>query len=387
LKSLVSLSSDFHLLVLDDFLPDPSIGAGFGRMFDAVIELAEAGWHVVHCPTGGKSSPPRDLIDRGISIIEGDPAAHLADAANRYCVVLVSRPYNFQRFVHAIREHQRAAVLIFDSEALWWRRIERQATLAADPREAQRLRHEAGRMRDVELACARAADFAVMVSEEERDLMIADGLDPGRLRVLPPFERGIVWSPRCFAERADVGYVASWLAGSGSPNVDGLLWFAHEVVPLVRARQRQVRIRVTGNAPPPELAQLVDTVTFEGQVVDLNAFYNQIRLAIVPNRFGSGVKLKTVQAIQYGVPIVATSIGAEGLRLSSSDGVRIADTPQRFADAIVRLLEDEGEWQLSRAALANQIEQWRERRSVSGSWPELIQDLSRISAVESAEGP
>ena len=184
-------------------------------MFDAVMELGEAGWQVAHCPTWGRSRPHDDLIDRGISILEGDPAAHLADPANRYDVVLVSRPHNLQRFLDPIRRHQPAALLILDSEALWWRRIERQAMLTSDPDQSERLHEEARRMRDTELACARAADFAVMVSEEERDLLIADGVDASRVRALQPFERGVVWSPHGFAQRADVGYVASWLARSG----------------------------------------------------------------------------------------------------------------------------------------------------------------------------
>ena len=121
-------------------------------------------------------------------------------------------------------------------------------------------------------------------------------------------------------------------------------------------------------------------------MADLSAFYNHIRLAIVPNRFGSGVKLKTVQAIQYGIPVVATSIGAEGLRLSSAKGVRVADTPQAFADAIICLLENEQDRLRSRAALAEEVDRWRRERLISGCWPELIRELCRARGVERALG-
>ena len=170
-------------------------------------------------------------------------------------------------------------------------------------------------MRETELACARAAESLPRDGVRGRARLAHRGRcrrEP-RPGITALRARGRL-EPAGFAQRADVGYVASWLAGPGSPNVDGLLWFAREVLPLVRGRLPQVRIRVTGNAPPPELAPLAETVTFEGQVADLSAFYNHIRLAIVPNRFGSGVKLKTVQAIRTGVRL-------SRLRLARRDSV------------------------------------------------------------------
>ena len=145
---------------------------------------------------------------------------------------------------------------------------------------------------------------------------------------------------------------------------------------------------MTGKNPPSELLALADpNVCFEGHVADLGAFYDQIRVAIVPNRFGSGVKLKTVQAMQYGVPTVSTSIGAEGLVLTSSKGLRISDDRVAFATDVVQLLTDEREWLQSRAALIAQVSAWKSARAAGRTWPELLYELCTRRNDETRPAP
>jgi len=365
-----------RLLVVDDFVPDPAAGAGFGRMFDAIIELTQSGWAVSHFPTRGASAPDDTLIDCGLSIVQGDVLAHLQHPDTWYEAVLVSRPHNFEFVWPALRTHQPWARLVYDAEALWWRRIARQAELSVEPDIAARLRAEAAGMQEIEIRNVRASDFTVTVSDEERAILLNEGLSASCVRTLPPFGLGVRITERPFMERGAVGFVAGWMAGAASPNGDGLLWFIREVLPLIRRTIPGVRIRVTGKNPPSELLALADpNVCFEGHVADLGAFYDQIRVAIVPNRFGSGVKLKTVQAMQYGVPTVSTSIGAEGLVLTSSKGLRISDDRVAFATDVVQLLTDEREWLQSRAVLIAQVSAWKSARAAGRTWPELLDEL------------
>ena len=365
-----------RLLVVDDLLPDPSGGAGFGRMLDAIIELAQNGWAVSHFPTRGRVTPSDALVDHGVAIVEGDLGHHLADPDTWYDAILISRPQNFDALSTLARAHQPWARLIYDAEALWWRRMERQAQLTIEPEAAARLRVEAAAMRTLESRNARNADLIITVSDEERALILDEGLEPARVHTLPPYGLETHFSQRPFAERRDVGFVAGWLAGLNSPNGDGLLWFIQEVLPLLRRDLPWVRVRVTGRDPPGELLSLADpNLCFEGHVADLDAFYDQTRVIMVPNRFGSGVKLKIVQAIQYAVPVVSTPIGAEGLNLESPTGLRIADDPLAFAADVHCLLTDEKEWSRQRLALMAQARAWTAARLAAGSWPELLAGL------------
>jgi glycosyltransferase involved in cell wall biosynthesis len=365
-----------RLLVVDDFLPDPAAGAGFGRMLDAMIELARHGWAVSHFPTRGRAPASDALVDHGVAIVEGDLGHHLADPDTWYDVILVSRPHNLDGLSTLVHAHQPWSRLIYDAEALWWRRMERQAQFTINPEAAAQLHVETAAMRALESRNARSAELVITVSDEERALFLDEGIEPARVHTLPPYWLESRFSQRPFAERQDVGFVAGWMAGLNSPNGDGLLWFIREVLPVLRRDLPWVRVRVTGRDPPGELLSLADpNLCFEGHVADLDTFYDRIRVIIVPNRFGSGVKLKIVQAIQYAVPVVSTAVGAEGLNLGSPTGLRIADAPQAFAAEVHRLLTDEKEWSRQRFALMAQAQAWTAARLAAGSWPELLAGL------------
>ena len=179
----------------------------------------------------------------------------------------------------------------------------------------------------------------VTVSREEADIL--SSVD-GHCQIHPilPAEPHIPFTTRPFDERRDIGYVAGWLAGPTSPNAHGLRWFVDAVLPWIRKTCPWVRLRVTGSKVPAEIRELAcPNVVFEGEVADLAAFYDGLRVAISPALFGAGVKLKTVQALQYGVPIVATTIGAEGIETCGLPAIDVTDDPEMFANLVVTLVD------------------------------------------------
>ncbi len=245
-----------RILVVDDRIPNPSIGAGFGRMHVAVTELARAGYAVTFCPTAGVASAvPDSLISAGIEICETDIRSHVTCPWVLYDVVIVSRPHNFERFAKIVRTAQPQALLVYDCEALFWRRMERQAGIALDDAERRNLQQAAQVMRTLEERIVVDADLAVTVSTEEAELLAAiEGSCP--LKSLLPSEPSVAFGTQGFQERVGVAFVAGWLAGSNSPNADGLRWFVSEVLPLLRGPLPWVRVRVTGANPPADLLAL-----------------------------------------------------------------------------------------------------------------------------------
>ncbi|MEW6406892.1 MAG: glycosyltransferase, partial [Chloroflexota bacterium] len=137
------------------------------------------------------------------------------------------------------------------------------------------------------------------------------------------------------------------------PNVDAVIYFAREVFPLVRQRMRDARFFIVGSRVPQEVMALADEgIEVVGFVEDLGAFLDRCRLTVVPLRYGAGIKGKIGSCFSYGLPCVSTTIGVEGMGLADEEGVLVADTPEAFADAVVRLHNDESLWnRLSRAGL------------------------------------
>jgi GT2 family glycosyltransferase len=363
------------ILAVDDRIPEPSLGSGFGRMFDALLELARRGHAVSLLPTQGASgSLPDALVTAGVRIVRGEIREHLMRPWVNYDVVLVSRPSNFDKVAAIVRERQPHAALVYDCEALFWRRMERQAAMMDDSDERRNLRVAASRMRDLEERIVVEADVAVTVSPEEADLLRHDeGCCP--IHVIRPAEPKVRLGPETYDERGGVAYVAGWLSGTTSPNADGLRWFAADVLPLVRQSIPWVRVHVTGANPPQDLLELADpNLFFTGHVADLEAFYGQTRVVIAPIRFGAGVKVKIIQALQYGVPVVSTVCGAEGIETFGLDAIAVADTAGEFANALVGLLTDRAAWQTRRIAIEALNARWQAGVGTA-SWSDLIDEI------------
>jgi glycosyltransferase involved in cell wall biosynthesis len=150
-----------------------------------------------------------------------------------------------------------------------------------------------------------------------------------------------------------------------------LQWFASEGLPRVVSAIPWVRLRVTGARPPREALSVAGPhVDFLGFVPDIAALYDRALVAIAPIRFGAGVKIKTLEAMQYGVPVVATRIGAEGLGTGVEEAIDIVDDPASFAEFVITLLTDEEKWKERRRSMAAHVRGLRElpRRS----WAEII---------------
>ena len=138
------------------------------------------------------------------------------------------------------------------------------------------------------------------------------------------------------------------------PNVDAVIWFVQEILPRVREQLPEVTCTVAGSQPTPEILALQNQgVRVTGYVPDLLPLFEESRVFVAPLRYGAGVKGKIVTSMVYGVPVVTTSIGNEGINLADGREVLIADDPETFAAHTVELYTDQSLWE--RLAHAAQV--------------------------------
>jgi glycosyltransferase involved in cell wall biosynthesis len=128
-----------------------------------------------------------------------------------------------------------------------------------------------------------------------------------------------------------------------APNKEGLLWFCKEVFPLILKQKPSVQLMVIGKGDPgEELLKLLkhDAIIFYGKVDKLEGYYRKAAMAVVPLLTGSGTRLKVLEAMGMGVPVISTSIGAEGIEHTAGKNILLADDPAGFAKAVIQLVED-----------------------------------------------
>jgi glycosyltransferase involved in cell wall biosynthesis len=368
------MGDPIRILLVDDRIPVPALGAGFPRMFDFALEMATTGRHHVSLvPTYTMAGDWTPFGREGIDIVRQPISDHLRQPGVHYDVVVISRPNNYEDCAPMIRQSLPTTPLIYDAEALFHRRMNKQLEFVTDPFERAKCAAAADKMEAVEMGILADADFVVCLSDDEASVarQVANG---SRVVTKIPFLGGISCTESAFEERNDIVLVASWVAGTGSPNVDGLLWFLEEVFPRIQARVPWAHLRITGSSPPKLLTSAAGPgVTFEGHVSNLSSFYESARCVIVPLRFGSGVKIKTIEALQFGVPTVATSVGAEGIDLHQTGSLSIHDDADGFGDAVSLLLADRSAWMAQRTNLLRLHEIWDEVQARRPSWTEIIQ--------------
>lgn len=126
-----------------------------------------------------------------------------------------------------------------------------------------------------------------------------------------------------------------------APNVDGVRYFAREMLPRIRAVRSDARFQVVGSIADDLRAELsaFDGVEVRGFVPNIEDALAQADVVVAPLRLGGGTRIKILEAFSHRIPVVATSVGAEGLDVVSGRDLLIADTPERFASACLQVLD------------------------------------------------
>ena len=145
-----------------------------------------------------------------------------------------------------------------------------------------------------------------------------------------------------FNKKKDLLFVGGF---THTPNVDAVLWFCNDILPIILRQIPDIKVFIVGsNAPDTVLNLQSENVIVKGFVSDeeLSQLYEQCRLAVIPLRYGAGIKGKVIEAMSNGMPIVTTSVGSEGI-LGAEHFMCIEDSKEGFARKLCELYQNERE--------------------------------------------
>ena len=153
------------------------------------------------------------------------------------------------------------------------------------------------------------------------------------------------------------------------PNVDAAIYFVREILPHLLRDRPNLTFSIVGGGPPDELQRLAGkNVVVTGRVPDTRPYVARAGVCAVPLRMGSGTRLKVLEGLAMGCPLVSTSIGCEGIAAADGEHLLVADDPQEFARGIVRILDD--------PTLASRLARnGRSMVEAHYSWPSVLQQL------------
>jgi GT2 family glycosyltransferase/glycosyltransferase involved in cell wall biosynthesis len=335
------------VMVVDSYVPRYDREAGSARMFEIVKIVNRLGFRVVFMPDNFSRIEPytSELQGLGVEVLHHvaqgrSPQARFEEALRRIDIAWISRPELFEKWAAHFRE--RGIPVVYDTVDLHHVRLRRQAVLEGNRDDESWKAVEA-----MELSCALAAKATVTVSVQEKETLEAAGIR--NVTVVPTIHDPKIGS-REFSASSGLLFIGGY---RHAPNVDAVNWLCSEIMPLVWREHPELKLTLLGDDPPPAIAALASArVAVPGFVSDVAPYFMSHRLFVAPLRYGAGHKGKIGQSLSYGLPVVTSSIGAEGFNLRDSDDYLHAETAFEFAKAIVRLYSDPALWsKLSENAL------------------------------------
>ncbi len=338
-----------RILVISPRMLTPDIDSGSLRMYHLLMILKDLSYRVTFISSFTSSWPPytsrlekdtNQLRELGIEVPNNSTVSsvedHLHQTGKLYDVVILSEEYVGSKHIESVRRYAPQAIIFFDTVDLHYLRHYREAKVTGNVRALKRALQTKKR----ELAIAKEADYTLAVSPAEKTILEKEC--PGiQVHIISNIHK-LYGSDKPFSERKDLLFVGSF---QHLPNVDAVNYFMDEIYPLIRRELSRVKIYIIGNDPQESIRSFCsEDVIVTDYVPDLGPYFNNCRLSIAPLRFGAGVKGKVLMSMSYGVPVVASSIAAEGLYLSDGKDLLVADSPSGFCDAVVKLYQDKTLW-------------------------------------------
>ncbi|MGL5832578.1 MAG: tetratricopeptide repeat protein, partial [Waterburya sp.] len=323
----VAIASRRHLghktiLVIDTYPPCYDKESGARRLWQLMAIFKELDYQVIFVPdNGAKEQPYVEMLQAlAIEVVytqEGygtTIAQQLAALLPLVDLAWVCRPELYEKYAPLIRQHDQIK-LIYDTVDLHYLRMQRGAELEAQSLDQRR---SWIRMQSRELKAAHNADLTITVTKVEQEILQQQQIN--NLAVIPNIHIPYSGVRPGFAQRQGLLFIGSY---NHPPNVDAVRWLCREIMPLVWSQFPELTLTLLGSNVTEEVQALAQDqrIAVPGYLADVSSYFLAHRLFVAPLRYGAGMKGKLGQSLEYGLPIVATTMGIEGMNLTHEQNV------------------------------------------------------------------
>jgi GT2 family glycosyltransferase/tetratricopeptide (TPR) repeat protein len=342
-----------NILIIDPFLPMFDRASGSLRLFTIIKLLRKRNYHVTFIARDGmgQDAYKQILQKMGVEVYSTDPDMLNLLGRNSNCEplnhseILSDRKYDVAyisfysvalQYLPIIKEFSPETKIVIDSVDIHFIREMREAELLNN----ESLIKRSLEIKKDELHIYSQADAIVTVTKKDWNHIRKDL--PDQQHFIIPNIHEISTDAPPINNRSGLVFVGNF---SHTPNIDAVVYFVNEIFPLVKKSIPNITLTIVGNKPPNKIRKLSSkNIKITGYVPSTVPYLNVARVSIAPLRYGAGMKGKIGEAMANGLPVVTTSVGAEGMGLINGSTSFIADDPECFAKYIVSLYENDDVW-------------------------------------------
>lgn len=335
-----------RLLIIDDIIPDSKYGYGYPRALSILNSAVEVGFDVTFIPlqTVYSNKPNGNQLNSSIEIIrletKNEIFNYLELNINKFTGILISRPKNYSYLVDYLSAVRDKPPIIYDVEALNSLREKTAQLLGKSDRKDYNMLFEE------ELELINKADMLTFVSDSEKKLIT--NLTDKPSFFLSHFHECKLTS-NSFKKRSNLLFVGGFYS-IPCPNVDALLYFISDILPLIKKRI-DTKLEIVGYKSKDLVKQNLvhenPDIIIHGEAIDLYDYYNKAKLVVIPTRIGAGISYKYTEALSYGTPVVTTKLIANQI-IKENGELKGFEKSIDYASKVISLCSDEEYWNRTR---------------------------------------
>ena len=321
------------ILIISPIIPRPDMNSGDLRLSSLIGILAQK-YEITFLASNYKAGDDAYialLARSGVTVYAEQFSLWKMLKTEKFKVAILEFYFTAAFYLDRIRLMQPECRLVVDSVDVHYLRLRQKYDLTKN--EADHAIYK--ETKEKELNVYRKADAVITVTKDDATALLEECSDI-ICEVVPNVHDICLSNTTCKSNT--LIFVGGF---SHDPNVDAVFYFCNEILPLIRDSKADVHFTIVGSNPPDKLRVLEnEAIKVTGFVPETTPYLHQSCISVAPLRYGAGMKGKIGEAMSHGVPVVTTSVGAQGMGLANRKNVMIADSPDGFADAVLELFND-----------------------------------------------
>ena len=345
------------ILITEEYMPKFDQDSGSNR-FTEIVKILVKNNHKIYLLIKnefweGDTEYIKQFQDLGVEILQDyvtpggkivRKSAQLSQIKNTVDFIWIFRPEGYEYYLDFIKPVGFKAKVIYDTVDLHYLRFDREKEYFTKDKKTLKKEQKVCRL---EQSALKAADVVIAISDQEKETLEKTGLYAEKIAVVSNIHSlKTHLGTKAFSEREGLIFIGGY---NHKPNVDAVLYLYQQIMPLVWKQNSGIKVFIVGHNVPPELEALhSENFVILGYQKSIDNLFLSAKAMVAPLRYGAGVKGKIGQALEFGLPVISTTIGIEGMRLESGVSALVAEVsdPETFAKHILHLYEDENLWNI-----------------------------------------